>query len=167
MQSELKSAGLAAVWPNPETFHLTLKFLGPTRKELLIPIQSVLAAFSGAYPAFTLTVGGIGVFPHVRNARIVWIGIHGQTAHLTQVVTDLDKKLHAIGIPAQSRPFFPHITLARIKKPIRPSVLNPLIQRFESETSPAFPVNRLVFYKSRLTPEGAKHFSLFQTQLTL
>jgi 2'-5' RNA ligase len=165
IQSELKSAGWTAAWPSPERFHLTLKFLGPIPRKLLIPIQSVMAAFSGAYPAFTLTAGGIGVFPNVRNARIVWIGIHEQTEHLMQVVTDLEKKLHPMGIPAQSRPFFPHITLARIKKPVRPHDMISVIKRFESNSSHAFPVNRLVLYKSRLQPQGAVHTPLFQVTL--
>jgi len=165
IQSELKSAGWLAAWPNPERFHLTLKFLGPIPRELLIPLQSVMAAFSGAYPAFTLTAGGIGVFPNVRNARIVWIGIHEQTEHLMQVVTDLEKKLHPMGIPAQSRSFFPHITLARIKKPVRPHDMISVIKRFESNSSHAFPVNRLVLYKSRLQPQGAVHSPLFQIML--
>ncbi len=165
IQSELKSAGMTAAWPNPEMFHLTLKFLGPTRKESLVPIQSVMAEFFGAYPVIRLTAGGIGVFPDVRNARVVWSGIHGHTPRLTQLVTDLDKKLLAVGIPVQSRPFFPHITLARLKKPVRPRVLTSLTQCFENHWSPEFSVQQLIFYKSRLTPEGAKHFSLFQTPL--
>jgi len=166
IQSGLKSAGLRAAWSHPDTFHLTLRFLGPTSKEQLMAIESGMATFSGAYPAFTLTSGTIGVFPDIRKARVVWSGIHGQTECLTQLVTDLNKTLHAIGIPAPSRPFFPHITLARIKKPVRPGVLTPLIHRFQTPISPAFPVTHLVFYQSRLLPEGAKHVSLCRTRLT-
>jgi RNA 2',3'-cyclic 3'-phosphodiesterase len=165
IQSELKSAGWIAAWPNPDNFHLTLKFLGPTPRHILKPIQSVMTDFSRTFPAFTLTVGGIGVFPHVKNARIVWIGIQGQTDRLTPLVTDLEKKLHAMGIPAQPRPFFPHITLARIKKPVRPRGMISAIKRFESNPSHAFPVNRLVLYKSRLQPQGAVHTPLFQIAL--
>ena len=165
IQSELKSAGWIAAWPHPEMFHLTLKFLGPIPGGLLIPIQSVMAAFSGAYPAFILTAGGIGVFPNLRNARVVLIGIHGQTGHLTQLVTDLEKKLHPMGLPAQPRPFFPHITLARIKKPVRPRGMISVIKRFERKSSHAFPANRLVLYKSGLQPQGAVHTPLFQITL--
>ncbi|MCF8074577.1 MAG: RNA 2',3'-cyclic phosphodiesterase [Desulfotignum sp.] len=165
IQSEFKSAGWTAAWTNPGIFHLTLKFLGPISRELLIPIQSVMAAFSGAYPAFTLTAGGIGVFPHVKNARIVWVGIQGQTDHLIQLVTDLEIKLCAMGIPAQPRPFFPHITLARIKKPVRVRGMISVIKRFERTSSHAFPANRLVLYKSRLHPQGAVHTPLFQIRL--
>jgi 2'-5' RNA ligase len=165
VQSELRSARLPAAWPDPDRFHLTLKFLGPTPRDMLLPIQSAMADLSGAFPELTLKAEGMGVFPNVKKARVVWSGIRGQTRQLTQVVTALDRQLHAIGIPAQSRPFFPHITLARIKKPVRQGVMNPLIKRFENEISPAFRAKGLVFYESRLSPEGAVHTPLFQIKL--
>jgi 2'-5' RNA ligase len=166
-QSELKSAGLNAAWPDPDRFHLTLKFLGTIRQEMQIPIQSAMNDLAGAYPDLILTAKGMGVFPNVRKARVVWSGIQGQTRRLTELATDLDKAFQAIGIPAQSRPFFPHITLARMKKPVRQHVLVSLIQRFENRVSSAFTANRLVFFKSRLTAEGAVHTPLFQIKLSL
>lgn len=166
VQSELRSARLTAAWPDPARFHLTLKFLGPIRQEMQPPIQSAMTALAGAYPDLSLTARGMGVFPNVRNARVLWSGIQGRTRRLTDLAADLDKRLQSIGIPAQSRPFFPHVTLARLKKPARQSILNPLLERFENEASPAFTANRLVFYKSRLTGEGAVHTPLFQIKLT-
>jgi 2'-5' RNA ligase len=167
VQSELRSARLPAAWPDPARFHLTLKFLGPTRQEMQLPIQSAMTALAGAYPNLTLTAKGMGVFPNDRNARVVWCGIQGRTRGLTNLAADLDKNLQSIGVPAQSRPFFPHITLARCKKPVRQGVLNPLLKRFEKEASPAFTASRLVFYKSRLTAEGAVHTPLFEVKLAL
>jgi 2'-5' RNA ligase len=166
VQSELKSARLTAAWTDPDWFHLTLRFLGPTRQEMQLPIQSAMTALAGACPDLIFTAKGMGVFPNVRKARVIWGGIQGRTPRLADLVADLDKNLESIGIPAQSRPFFPHVTLARLKKPTRQSVLNPLLERFENEASPAFTANRLVFFKSRLTVEGAVHTPLFQIKLT-
>ncbi len=166
VQSELRSARLTAAWPDPARFHLTLKFLGPIRQEMQPPIQSAMTALAGAYPDLSLTARGMGVFPNVRNARVLWSGIQGRTRRLTDLAADLDKRLQSIGIPAPSRPFFPHVTLARLKKPARKSVLNPLLERFENEASQTFTANRLVFYKSRLTVEGAVHTPLFEVKLT-
>jgi 2'-5' RNA ligase len=166
IQTELKSAGLIAAWPAPDNFHLTLKFLGPIPQNKLRSIQSVMPELSGAYPDLSLMVKGMGVFPNVKNARIVWSGIQGQTRQLNRLVTDLDTVLQTIGIPGQSRPFFPHITLARIRKPVSVRMMMPLIRRFENNASVDFPVNHLVFYKSRLTSQGAIHSSLFQISVS-
>jgi 2'-5' RNA ligase len=166
VQSELRSARLTAAWPDPTRFHLTLKFLGLTRQEMQLPIQSAMTSLAGVYPDLSLTARGMGVFPNVRNARVLWSGIHCPSRRLTDLVTDLDKRLQSMGIPAQSRPFFPHVTLARLKKPARQSVLNPLLERFENQSSPSFTASRLVFYESRLTAEGAVHTPLFQIKLT-
>ena len=166
IQTELKSAGLIAAWPAPDNFHLTLKFLGPIPRNKLRSMPSAMAAMSGIYPELSLVVKGMGVFPNVQNARIIWSGIQGQTRQLNRLVTDLDTALQTIGIPGQSRPFFPHITLARIRKPISSRMMMPLIRRFENNASVDFPVNPLVFYKSRLTSQGAIHSSLFQINVS-
>ncbi len=107
VQSELKSARLAASWPDPDRFHLTVKFLGITRQDMWIPIQSAMENLAGAYPDLTLTATGLGAFPNVRKARVVWSGIQGQTRRLMDLATQLDKHLQSIGIPVQSRPFSP------------------------------------------------------------
>jgi len=166
IQAGLKSAGLPAAWPAPDNFHLTLKFLGPVPRKELGSIQSAMADLSGAYPDLSLMVKGMGVFPNIKNARIVWSGIQGQTRRLNRLVTDLDTALQTVGIPGQPRPFFPHITLARIKKPVSSRTVVPLIKRFENNASVDFPVNHLVFYKSRLTSHGAIHSSLFQISVS-
>lgn len=166
IQAGLESAGMAAAWPAPDNFHLTLKFLGPVPLDILQGIQAATAELSGSYPDITLKAEGVGVFPHVRNSRVVWAGIQGRTRKLNRLVTDLDTALQSVGIPGESRPFFPHITLARLKKPVSPARMTSLIRRFEYEASPAFPVNHVVFYKSRLSPKGAVHTPLFQIRVS-
>ena len=166
LQSELGSAPLTAAWPDPDRFHLTVRFLGPTRQEMLLPIQSAMMDLAGAYPDLTLMAGGMGVFPNIRKARVVWTGIQGQTRRLTSLVAALDKKLQSIGIPGQPRPYCPHITLARIKKPVRQQVLASLIRHGENQGFSTFTAHRLVFFKSRLGAEGAVHTPLFQIKLT-
>jgi 2'-5' RNA ligase len=166
IQAELKSGRVSASWPDPQNFHLTVKFLGPTPRELLPSIQSVMTEFSGTCPDIRLRAEGVGVFPSQGPPRVVWSGIQGRTQPLKQLVRDLDTALQSLGIPENSRPFSPHITLARMKKPISYRRLAPLIQPLKMTASKTFSVTHLVFYQSRLAPEGARHTPLFQIRVS-
>src|SRR3954465_11131688 len=56
---------------NPETFHITLKFIGDTNK--LDDIKRVLTTIHA--PAFDVTFSGTGYFPGINNPRVFWAGI--------------------------------------------------------------------------------------------
>jgi RNA 2',3'-cyclic 3'-phosphodiesterase len=165
LQSEIKLSGIKAAWPNPDTFHLTLKFLGMVSHDRLPSIQAVMERFSGYCPNLFLTVGRIGVFPGVRNPRVVWADIGGQTRRLTHLFRDLDRALCALEFPGQPRRFSPHITLGRIKSRVSPGVMSPLLNRFKNMRPEKFKATGLVLYQSRLTSEGAIHTRLFEVNL--
>ena len=166
IQAELKISGIKAAWPNPDTFHLTLKFLGPVSKDRLSAVRTVMEQFSGYCPNLFLTVGRIGVFPGVRNARVIWTDIGGQIRRLTDIFKELDRALRSLDFPGQPWRFSPHITLGRIKSRVSPGVMIPLLKRFENIRSEKFKATGLILYQSRLTSEGAIHTRLFEVKLT-
>ncbi len=165
LQSQLKKAGIQAAWPKPAGFHLTLTFLGPTSLDTLMQIQTVMEMFCGKYPDLVLAAGGMGVFPGIRKTRVVWAGIRGHTHRLEKLYHQLDKNLHRLGIPGQTRRFLPHITLARIKAPVHPQTLADLIQKHERTWSDEFYARTITLYESRLFSQGAIHTRMFQTKL--
>jgi RNA 2',3'-cyclic 3'-phosphodiesterase len=162
IQSDIQKTGIQASWPNPDTFHLTLKFLGPVRPDILARVKAVMERFSGACPDLTLTAGSIGFFPGIRNARVIWADIKGQTPQLSQLFRELDTAFHALGFSRQANRFSPHITLARLKAPVPARTLICLMGRFEKTRSNPFHARHMNLYKSVLTPRGAVHTCLFQ-----
>lgn len=165
LQFQLKTAGIKASWPKPDRFHLTLKFLGETPCHNIKQIQAVMDRFSGQYPEIVLTAGSIGVFPKITKARVIWADIRGQTHRLEKLFYKLDKELYVLGIPGHTRPFKPHITLARIKRPVSSQKLTGLIQRCENIWSDEFCAGNMGLYKSTLSARGAIHTRLFHTPL--
>lgn len=165
LQLQLKKAGIKASWPRPEGFHLTLKFLGEISCHRLDQIQVVMNRFSGQYPGLVLAAGSIGVFPKRSKARVIWADIRGQTLRLEKLFYQLDKELDVLGIPGQTRSFSPHITLARIKRPVSSQKLTGLIHRSEHIWSDEFCAADMVLYKSTLSARGAIHTRLFHTPL--
>lgn len=165
LQSRLKKAGIKASWPQPDRFHLTLKFLGETPCDRLAQIRNVIDRFSGQYPDLALAAGSLGAFPNTNKARVLWAGIKGDTRRLEQLCRKLDNSLQRIGIPGQTRPFSPHITLARIKVPVSSHILKELIQEYAHQWSESFFPDCMVLYESTLSGRGAVHTRRFQTTL--
>ena len=102
----------------PERVHLTLKFLGEVQPEDLTRVGSALERIGQHGEPFDAAVSGFGVFPSARRARILWAGI-GRGAEgfgsLSRAVEDL---LEPEGFAREERPFVPHLTLGRARRPV-------------------------------------------------
>jgi 2'-5' RNA ligase len=48
---------------------------------------------------------------------VLWLGVADQTEGLARLYAALERELVGIGFPKEKRPFHPHITIARLKKP--------------------------------------------------
>lgn len=92
----------------PANLHLTLAFPGSATQ----PVQQCLEAGAGRMvaPPFDLLIDHAGYWP---RPRITWIGPTRIPAGLWSLVTALRQVLEACGLVPESRPFQPHITLAR------------------------------------------------------
>jgi 2'-5' RNA ligase len=165
IQSRLKRAGIKASWPQPDRFHLTLKFLGETPCDRLEQIHAVMHRFSGQYPDLFLAAGSLGVFPKIQKVRVIWADIKGDIPRLEQLCQELDKDMQKVGIPGQTHPFSPHITLARIKAPVSYHALEHLLQKNADRWSAPFSADSMVLYESILSARGAEHTRMFQTKL--
>ena len=111
--ANLKPKSQGARWVQPENLHITLKFIGHVGNEKLSPIQSTLSSIHTAQP-IELRFRGIGFFPNERRPRAFWCGVAG-SPNLAELAADIDRALVPLGIEAETRPFTPHLTLARFK----------------------------------------------------
>ena len=46
-----------------------------------------------------LAVGGVGVFPDMKRARVIWVGLTGDIARLESVRNALEEACFALGFP--------------------------------------------------------------------
>ena len=104
--------GLAPVlrWVQPESLHVTLKFIGERPDATVKNIEDALRGISAR--AFQLSFRGSGFFPSERSARVFWIGIEADAA-LAELAERIERALVPMGIEAGNRAFSPHLTLAR------------------------------------------------------
>jgi RNA 2',3'-cyclic 3'-phosphodiesterase len=153
-------------WVRPAQFHVTLKFLGDVSEETLAKTATALGGLHA--PRFSLELRGLGTFPFVSRARVVWAGCAQGAAALTGLAAAVESILVEAGLPAEPRPFSPHLTLGRIRDPRAGSELSRAIAAFDGRpfgTFGAVEGSEVVLFESRLHAEGAEHLARLRVPL--
>ncbi|MDJ0783831.1 MAG: RNA 2',3'-cyclic phosphodiesterase [Desulfosarcinaceae bacterium] len=165
LQATLKPEFTAVRWVRPAGIHLTLKFLGDIPEHQVNAIGKTLRAAADERHALATVIKGLGVFPGVRKARVIWAGLAGDTAAILAIQQDVDAALATLGFPRDRRRFKAHLTLGRFKKaPPAPELVR-ILETCSDYAPVALPLTRLVLYRSELRPQGARYTSLFQAPL--
>jgi 2'-5' RNA ligase len=145
-------------WVDPGGIHLTLKFLGniPSKRATEIT-EAIEEAVQGISP-FHLEISGLGAFPNLRQARVLWVGICGEVDRLSRLQQNIDAALDALGFAKEERPFVPHLTLARVREGASPSErrnFGELVGSTTFEDKYPVEVEAVRLMRSQLTPAGA------------
>ena len=116
LEARLKSGKQRWVkWVNPNSIHLTLKFLGNITTDRVDGITRAIEEAARGIPPFRLEVKDLGVFPNLKRVQVVWVGVSGEVDKLSQLQQRLESNLEHLGFAPESRPFTPHLTLARLR----------------------------------------------------
>jgi len=169
LEAELKMGGPPSVkWVDPGAIHLTLKFLGNIAADKVDKITRVIEEAAEGISPFHLEVKGLGVFPNLRRVRVIWVGVEGELAPLSQLQQHIESRLAPLGFPPESRPFTPHLTLARVREQVSPNEqqrLGQLIASTRFETAHRFNVDSVSLMRSQLTKEGAIYSQISSIKL--
>jgi 2'-5' RNA ligase len=144
-------------WVDPDSVHLTLKFLGSVPVDTIPSIVEAITRACQPWPPFSLQIGGTGVFPNWQRPQVFWVGIGGDIGRLTALHRELESALSPLGFPPESRAFSPHLTLGRLRD--RASAedrrrFGQWAQSVQFEAQASFQVDGMRLMKSQLTPEG-------------
>jgi RNA 2',3'-cyclic 3'-phosphodiesterase len=153
---------IRASFPKAESLHLTLKFLGNISVSDINKIKNCMEKAVVGIPVHSLFVSGIGVFPSVKNVRIIWAGLSGRIELTEKLAKQLEAHLFEdIDIQKEAKVFRPHLTLARVKSKIPPAKAIQQIKEFSTISSPEFSVTGISLFKSELAPSGAIHEQIY------
>lgn len=160
-------------WARPETWHVTLKFLG----EVDGPGQDAVCGALGGVglvDPFPVRLGGCGCFPplagpsrtggHRGAPRVVWAGVRQGGAGLTALAARVEDALAQLGFARSAAPFVPHLTLGRVRR-AAPDDWAAVLAACGDDTRagqadgrgewPVFPVDGFALWRSVLDPRGA------------
>jgi 2'-5' RNA ligase len=134
-------------------WHVTLQFLG--RVDDAEGLTAALAAALGGIPPAELRLGGGGAFPRARRGTLLWLGVDVGADALVGLAAAVSRATEPLGFAAETRPFRPHITLARFRAP---RDLRPLVAAIgTTPVGPAWRVDEVALLASETLPEGARH----------
>jgi 2'-5' RNA ligase len=155
-------------WVRPESFHITLKFIGERKPEQVEQIRQGLSIIKA--PPFDIAFHDTGFFPNAKRPRVFWVGIHASDA-LPKLAAGIDHAVGLTGVALETNPFKPHLTLSRSGSG-RPHVqpgdhpdtkLARLADKLKSLPQPDFgtmTAREFYLYESKLSPSGARYFKI-------
>lgn len=169
VESRLKSSAPSGVkWVKPDNIHLTLKFLGSVAADRTGEIAGVLKEAAQSISPFQLEIKDGGAFPDLRRVQVVWVGVSGDLAKLGRLQQRIESNLACLGFTAETRPFAPHLTLARLDRKIplpERSRFGQAIAGTEFEIG-SIKVESISLMRSQLSREGAVYSRLGLIKLT-
>ena len=150
-------------WVDPETFHVTLQFLGDTRR--LDEIRRALRRIQ--CEPVSLSFRGFGFFPNPPAPRVFWVGIESDE-RLQNLATAVTQVLAPLGFERDSSAFTPHLTLARSgsgrPRPVTGERPASGLQRVRDELAKSSPpdfgtmtAHEFYLYESHLSSAGARY----------
>jgi len=146
----LRSSADGLRWSAPESWHITLQFLGNTGQEQYECTVARLREFRS--PTVPIQLEGLGLF---ERAGVFFAGVS-----LTPELRALQQRVTAAtglcGFIPETRPYHPHVTLARTKGKGRTHGLHELKSRIHCEPAfTSFVAEEFVLYESVTRPTGA------------
>lgn len=161
--SRLREKGTNVRWVSEENLHVTLKFLGETPAGAIPDICGAIERTVTPHAPFDMRLSGLGAFPTVRKARVMWAGVGQGAAELSAIAKDTEHALANLGFEIEGR-FRAHVTLGRMREP---APCDWLCGGAEDDLGDrlACRVSSVHLMQSELTPAGARYRSISSFEL--
>lgn len=144
---------------DPSQMHLTVHFLGEADTQRM---QTALRSVT--QQSFLITFAGVGYFPAAEGGLIAWVGVQN-SEDLTRLHAAMSEVLVPEGYQPESRPFKPHMTLARCKRGVSTNLVKKHLAANADFLLLDQPVTTFGLYSS--TFNGQKHVYRCEEQYPL
>jgi RNA 2',3'-cyclic 3'-phosphodiesterase len=141
-------------WCRPDTWHVTLAFLGQVPEESLTDLKDRLGRAAARNTPLELALSGGGQF----EGRALWTGVQGDRDRLGRLTESLAGAAKRCHIKVDDRPFRPHLTLARVRPVPQPPTasmggaghvdLQPYVDRMAAFRTPRWLVGEIDLFQS-------------------
>ena len=141
-------------WSQPESWHVTLQFLGASSEEQAACVAEKLAALRAA--RVPVRMARLGFF---ERAGVFWAGVE-LTRELLALQQWVTAATRLCGFMQEERAYNPHITLARSKGRNSGRALVPLkkaVERSKVGLEAQFIASEFLLYESFPGPEGSRY----------
>jgi 2'-5' RNA ligase len=152
ISQRLQSDGDGLRWSAPESWHISLQFLGNAGQEQL---ECTVARLHEIHlPSVPIWIAGLGFFD---RAGIVFVGVR-LTPELLLLQERVTAATKLCGFVSEARPYQPHITFARSKGKGQRKALRELKTTMRPQPSfTRFVAEEFLLYESILGPAGSHY----------
>ena len=162
--------GLGVRWLDPDQWHLTLAFCAAVPERSVEGFAGRLeSAFAGRAP-MRLQLAGAGAFPHPDRAKVLWLGVVAAeddpgaepVARLHAAAAAARTAATVSGIEVDGATFRPHLSLARLRRPMSATRW---LRVLDTYRSPAWAADAVTLVASHLGqgPAGRPRYETLQT----
>jgi 2'-5' RNA ligase len=142
------------------SLHVTLAFLGSRPAEDIDAIKAAVASAASGKPAAPLHVEAVKPVPPRRPRLFAFDLVDGEEAASAVQAAVSDALAESGFYKPEKRPFWPHVTFARVRRGVR------RVEPIESEPPRvAFTAEHVTLYRSHLSPRGARYEALERVEL--
>jgi RNA 2',3'-cyclic 3'-phosphodiesterase len=145
-----------ARWVDPENYHITLRFIGDVDHAMARDVFSILGEGRRRGP-FTITLDQLASFGGERPRAVFARAV--PTSDLNDLQAEQERLIRRVGLPPEKRKFTPHVTLARLRRPID---VTKWVRVFDTYEGPVWTAGSLQLIESRLG-EGPGHSAAYVT----
>ena len=160
-------------WARPASIHLTIKFLGDMDEEVIDPLLVAVEQTIGSQIPVNVPLERLGAFPRPQSPRVLWVGPSenwergGEATRIAEIHGAIEQACEGLSFLRETRPFSPHLTLARIK--VGERHVGVVLAKTGVLDRPlsfgSLVVEAVVLMKSELKPTGSVYTKLWAVRL--
>ena len=161
-------------WAKPASIHLTIKFLGDMDEQVIDPMLVAVEQTVGSQIPVNVPLERLGAFPRPQSPRVLWVGPSenwergGEATRIAEIHGAIEQACEGFSFLRETRPFSPHLTLARIK--VGERHVGVALARIGVLDLPislgSLAVESVVLMKSELKPTGSVYTKLWNVRLS-
>jgi 2'-5' RNA ligase len=159
-----ESRGSSIKWVSPDHMHLTLVFLGEVEEARATALIGDVGRDVAQRP-FDIVFGEIGVFPPRGAPSVLWMGVESGAEPAIALQQELAARVASHDVRLESRPFRPHLTLARWRASRSADRERALAAVRRAVAT--LHVDHATLYQSRLSSAGPSYTALARANLSV
>jgi 2'-5' RNA ligase len=158
VQRRLAESGADLKLVEPENIHVTMRFLGDIQPNMVDKVYGEMEQI--VFSSFDVGIQGVGAFPTIKYARVVWTGIREGSDELRRIFALLEPRLRKLGFNPDTKGFSPHLTIARVRSGRNKAELALIIKELADMQFGTMRADCLKLKRSVLTPKGPVYSTL-------
>jgi 2'-5' RNA ligase len=146
---------------DPDSLHVTLKFLGDVADGRVAELSGALAGIVPAGAIGPLIADRAELLPPRGPVRVIAAGLGGDGGAVRRLFESIEGRCAELGFPAEKRDYRPHVTLARSRVPLPGSSREHITDVLAAGLpGPPFTVTHFTLFRSDLKPTGPQYTAL-------